>query len=110
VTIPNGTAESEAVLTQGRALVGVIMPSAWTAANLGIKAGLAPGTLQVAYDNGGGILQSVVVASVFVAVPTDSVVYAPYVSVTSVNTDKGGAAVAQGAARVIVLLFRRYLS
>jgi hypothetical protein len=110
VTIGNGVNESEAVLTQGRALVGVILPAAWTAANLGLKAGFSAGTLQAAYDNGGNLLQSVVAASTFVALPTDSVVYAPWISVTSINTDRTGSAVNQGAARTIVLLFRRYLS
>ncbi|MBZ5621452.1 MAG: hypothetical protein LAQ69_22410 [Acidobacteriia bacterium] len=110
VTIGSGTAESGAVFTQGMVLVGVIMPAVWTAANLGIKAGLAAGSLQAAYDNAGGLLQAVVAASAFVALPSDSTVFAPWISVTSINTDKSGSAVNQGAARSITLLFRRYLS
>ena len=110
VTIGSGAAESGAVFTQGMVLVGVIMPAVWTAANLGIKAGLAAGSLQAAYDNAGGLLQAVVNAGTFVAIPNDSAVFAPWISVTSINTNRSGSAVNQAVAANLTLLFRRYLS
>lgn len=106
VTIAAGASESEAVPTQGHALVAVVMPAVWTAANIAPKAGVSPTALQFV---GGDTVQQVAkaLAARIVPFPTDAV-FGPFLSIASV--DDTGAAVNQVADRVLILLFRRYLS
>jgi hypothetical protein len=107
VTIAAGASESEAIPTGGRALVAIVMPGAWTAALIGIKAGLTPAALGVVYDNADNLALVKTAASRFLSVPLDNAVFAPYISVVSVAAN--GSATNQEAARTLILLFRRYL-
>lgn len=104
VTIPSA-GSSVTLATEGYALVGVQMPTAWTAANLGFEISLNATLFQTAYDNSGALLQSVVAASKYVAFPSDQSLFGPYLKVKSV--DASNVAVVQAADRVLTLVFRR---
>lgn len=105
VTIKSGASESEIIATQGRALVLAILPLAWTAANIAVKAGIVKDTV---FPGTGNLRVSNAVAGQYTAFPTSDAVFAPYISVQSV--DDTGAAVAQAADRVLILIFRRFVS
>ena len=105
VTIPSGASESEIVVTQGRALVNVIVSPGWDAANIAVKAGIVKGTV---YPGTGNLRISNASAGQYTAFPTSDAVFAPYISVQSV--DNSGVAVNQTAARVLTLIFRRFVS
>lgn len=105
VTIKSGASESEPVCTQGRALSTVFMSAAWTAADIVVKAGLTIDNLvsgQANQKTGNAA------ANVYTAFPTGDAVFAPYISIQSV--DNTGAAVPQAADRVLTLIFRRFVS
>lgn len=105
VTIATGT-NAASLPTEGRALVGVQMPSAWTAANLGFEVSFDGGATWVtAYDNTGNLLQAVVSTSRYVAFPVDSAIFAPLLKVKSVTA--ANVATNQGGARTLTLVFRR---
>jgi hypothetical protein len=105
VTIKKGASESEAIATQGRTLCTVFMPDAWTTANIAVKAGLTINTLIAANAN---LKSSNAVVSTYAVFPTLDSVFAPYISIQSV--DGVGAVVNQEADRVLTLLFRRFVS
>lgn len=107
VTVTAATGLAEAVNTQGQALVGILMPAAWTAAKMGYDVSLDGVTFRTAYDNGGNFEQSTVQASAFISIPQSDTVFAPYIRCKSV--DATNVAVAQGADRALTLVFRRYL-
>ena len=104
VTIPNGAALSEEVSLAGRALVGIVMPSAWTAASITFQGGVVLGTLGNVKDKAGTEYTLTVAADDFVAFPGLDLV-----SVRNLKVRSGTAAVPvnQGAARVIQLVCRR---
>ena len=108
VTIASGASTSEWIAPQGKALIGIQMPAAWTAAKIAINAGVSPNSLGQVYDNAGNRAAVTVAASEFIAIPLDSAVFAPYLSLSSV--DGSGNPVNQGQDAVIILLLRRYLS
>ena len=107
VTIAAATGLAEAVNTQGHALVGILMPAAWTAAKLGYDVSLDGVTYRTAYDNGGNLEQTTVELSAYIAIPQSDTVFAPMIRVKSV--DASNVAVAQSADRALTLVFRRYL-
>lgn len=112
VTIASGASASEMIPTQGMALIGVLMPSAWTAANIGYKACLSgrPNDLVTAYDGGGIVLQTPAAASRFLAFPLTDAIFAPFLQIVSVDPADGTTPVNQGAERSVVLLFRRFMN
>lgn len=110
VTIPSGAAESEPVATQGKALVAVLTPAGWDAANIGVKSGTRPNEMKTAYDNAGVVVQTKADVDRYIAFPLDSAVYGPFVSVTSIAAAGTGVPENQTADRSLILLFRRYLS
>ena len=110
-TIANGASIADAIWTQGRALVGIQMPAAWTAANLGYEVSVDNSTWQTAYDAAGNFEQTIVNAAAYICIPLSDSIFGPYLRVKSVvtasptvNTPQN-----QGAARTLILLFRRYL-
>lgn len=114
--IASGAAVSQKIATQGRALVGIFTPSAWTAAAIGYKVGWSGNDAEMyaAYDASGNLEQTLVstdaaAASVFIAIPTSDAIFAPYIKLTSV-TAGSTTGVNQGAARTLVLVFRTFLS
>jgi len=115
-TIASGAAISEMIPTQGRALVGIFTPAAWTAAAIGYKVGWSGNDAEMynAYDSSGNLEQTKVstdaaAASVFIAIPTSDAIFAPYIKLTSV-TAASTTGVNQDAARTLVLVFRTFLS
>lgn len=111
VTIPNGASVSEMIATQGRALVGIVMPAAWTAAAIGYKvclSGNAADLLPV-YDSGGNAMTTSAAASTHIAFPTSDAIFAPFLQIASV-TAATATGVNQGADRTLLLLFRSFLS
>lgn len=111
VTIPNGAAVSEMISTQGMALVGIIMPGAWTAAALGYQTCISgnKADLLSVYDAGGNAATTLAAASTHIAFPTSDAIFTAYLAITSV-TAATTTGVNQGAARDIILLFRNFLS
>ncbi len=107
ITINAATGLSEKITTQGQALVGILMPAAWTAANIGFNVSVDNVTYRTAYDNTGNLEQSVGTADAFICIPQGDTVFAPFMQLKSV--DNANVAVAQGANRALTLVFRRYL-
>lgn len=107
VTIPANGNLAEVVNTQGQALVGILMPAAWTAAKIGYDVSIDGVTFRTAYDNGGNYEQSTAEASAFICIPQSDTIFAPYIRIKSV--DATNVAVNQVAAAAITLVFRRYL-
>ena len=115
-TIASGAAISDKISTQGRALVGIFTPAAWTAAAIGYKVGWSGNDTEMyaAYDSSGNLEQTAVStdaasATVFIAIPTSDAIFAPYIKLTSV-TAASTTGVNQGAARQLILVFRTFLS
>ncbi len=111
VTIPAGAAVSERISTQGRALVGIIMPGTWTAADIGYQACLSgnDGDMRNIYDSGGAAMTTPVGVNRHVAFPTPDAIFVPYLRLTSVITVTV-TPVNQVAAATIILLFRSFLN
>ena len=111
VTIPASASKSELLNTQGRALVGIFMPSAWTAADIGFEANWDsnPNDMFVVYAAGGTIQTVTVDANQYIAFPMTSVSFVPYMKITSVASGSATPTV-QAAAREIILVFRNFLS
>jgi hypothetical protein len=107
VVIASGGSVASGLDTSGRAIVGIQMPSGWTAAKLGFEVSLDGVTWQTAYDNGGNLEQATVDASRFICIPLTDAIFAPFVRLKSV--DASNVAVVQSAARTLTLILRRYL-
>lgn len=110
VTIAAGASASEMIVTQGRALVAIQMPAAWTAASLGFKVCLTgnPADLLPVYNNGGTVVTTPAAANTYIAFPLPDAVFGPYLQITSVTagTTTG---VNQVAAATLILLFKNFL-
>ncbi len=112
VTIAAGASASEIFATQGWAIVGIEMPAAWTAANIGYKSCMSGNVdkLKQVYDNGSNPEVTQVAASHNIAIPQSDTVFAPFMQLISVSTSDGTTPVVQVAAASITLLLRKYLS
>ncbi len=111
VTIPASGSASELIPMQGKALVGLVMPAAWTAAAIQYYASLTPalGDLKVVKDTStGNLMQTLVAADDWIVFPLSDAVFTPYLQLVSV-TATTVTPVAQGAARDIILLLRNFL-
>lgn len=100
-TIANGGSLSGAVDLAGKTLLGIVMPAAWTAANLTFQVSSDGVTYNDLYDNVGAEKTVIAAASRFIiAIPAD------WVGVRYVKVRSGTAAatVAQGAQRDIKLI------
>lgn len=109
VTIASGASASERIGTYGKALVGILMPAAWTAADIGYKTCLTgnDADLVTVYDAGGNASTTVVAASTHIAFPTSDAIFVPFLQIQSVAAGGGSTTpVPQGAARSLILLFR----
>jgi hypothetical protein len=105
--IKSGANVADAITTQGHAVVGIMMPAAWTAANLGYEVSLDNVTYYTCYDAGGNFQKTVVEASAFIAIPLSQSIFSPYLRIKSV--DDSNVAVTQGADRTVLLVLRRFL-
>lgn len=110
-TIANGASKSEYIATQGMALVGIMMPAAWTAADIGYEASWDKDKFNPVYGNGGIASTTVATASTYIAFPQSDAAFIPYLKLTSVAAGGGSVTPAnQGAERTIYLLFRKLFS
>jgi hypothetical protein len=112
VTIPAGASlATEMIATQGMAIVGIIMPAAWTTADIGYNACASgnAGELQPVTDAGGNYITTAVSASKSVAFPQTDAIFWPFIQISSVQT-KSATAVTQSAAAVVQLLLRKFLN
>lgn len=107
VTIAASGGVGTAFFTQGAAIVGILMPSAWTAAKIGYDVSVDGINWVTAYDGGGGYEQTTAEASAFICIPLSDAIFAPFIRLKSV--DASNVAVNQGAARTLTLVTKRYL-
>lgn len=112
LTIASGASASEMFATQGDAIVGLIMPAAWTAADIAYKDCVTgnPADLHQVTDSGGTPEKCVVAASTNVAFPQGDAIFAPFLQLISVATTDDTTPVAQGGARALVVLLRHFMS
>ena len=108
VKIKSGANVSEAFDTQGLAVLGIMMPAAWDAANLGYDVSLDNVTWVSAYDPAGGLEQTVVQASAFVCIPIQDAIFAPFIRAKSVVAGTN-TATNQTADRTLKFILRRFL-
>ena len=104
VTIAASASASEIIATQGRLLVGIFMPAAWTAADIAFKVGVnqREGDMK---NIGASAITTPAIAAVFIAFPSPETLLVPFIQLVSVTagTTTG---VPQAAERKFVLLFR----
>lgn len=113
VTIASGASKTEMIATQGYALVGIMMPATWTAADIGYEANWEgnPNSFVPVYTGSGAASTTTATASKWIAFPTVDAIYANYIKLTSVTAGGGSVTpVNQGAARELVLVFRKLFS
>jgi hypothetical protein len=105
VTITNGTSLSAEVDLEGMRLVAILMPAAWTAANLTFQgADVTGGAYADAYDDAGAEVSVTAAASRFISLDTRAVKIAGrFIKVRSGTT---GVPVNQAADRTLVLILR----
>lgn len=109
LTIANGAAVSNGAALRDLLVCGIIMPSAWTAANLtfkgaaGTQDGVTAGTYQDVYDADGTELNVTAAASRHIVVSPSAFAGIQYLQVRSGTT---GTPVNQGAARTLYLVCR----
>ncbi len=110
-TIANAASLSDAIdlsgasfgLREACALVGIIMPATWTAASMTFSASDDNTTFRDLYDSAGTEITYTVAASHHIRVTPSDWAGMQYLKVRS---GTAGAAVAQGGARLIKLVFR----
>lgn len=103
-TIASGASLSDALEIDGSAVVGIVMPAAWTAANLTLQASADDTTYNNVYDELG--TEKTIVASTSRYIPLNP---ADFLGMNSIKVRSGtaGTAVNQAAARsVVVVLYR----
>jgi len=104
VTIANGESLSAAANLDRLALVGIVMPSGWTAADLTFQAcETYDGTYVDIYDTGGNEVTVTTAASRWIAIAPQDFLSARFLKVRSGGA---GAAVNQAADRTITLILR----
>lgn len=102
---------SEVIPVQGKALVGLIMPSAWNAASIQYYGSLNgnPRELKVLKDTDTSVLlQTVVAANDWIVFPLSDAFFGSYVQLRSV-TAATVTPVVQDAAREIILILRNLI-
>lgn len=106
VTIANGASLSGEVDLEGFALVGIIMPAAWTAAVLTFAAASGSGgTFNPVYDDAGVEVSAQAAAARSIGVDSAAVALASF-RFLKVRSGTSGAAVNQDADRTITLVLK----
>lgn len=103
VTIANGASLSGAVDLGSTRLIGIVMPAAWTAANLTFQAAVDGVTYSNLYDDLGNEYTVTASTSRHILIAPDDYIGIQFLKVRSGTS---GAAVVQAAARVITLVVR----
>lgn len=107
VTIANGTSLSNAQRFDGTTLVGIVMPSSWTAANLTFQVSHDSGTTwNNLYDQSGNEVTVTAAVSRFITLDPASFGGLSYIKVRS---GPAATAVNQAADRTVVLVSRAIL-
>ncbi len=107
VTIAANASNASVFFSAGNAIVGILMPSAWTAAKIGYEVSLDGINWSTAYDGGGNFEQTTAQASSYLCIPLADAIFGPFVRLKSV--DASNVAVVQAAARTLTLVSKRYL-
>jgi len=108
VTIGAGASNSEGCPTQGRALVGITIPGAWSPAVIGYKGSFDGITFyDLITDATGALIQTAADAGCDVAFPQSDALFRPFIKLFS--SDAAGVPVVQAAATDIILTFRRFV-
>lgn len=100
-TIANGASLSDAVQVDGSTVVGIVMPAAWTTANLTMQASADDSTYNNVYDELGTEKTIVATAARYIALnPAD------FLGSNSIKVRSGtsASAVAQGAERLVTVI------
>lgn len=103
VTIANAASLSGAADLGGTTLVGYIMPSSWTAADITFQGSVDGTNFFNLYDQFGNEVRHVVSSSRFVALNPADLASIRYLKIRSGTS---GSAVSQGADRVVTLVTR----
>ncbi len=109
-TILSGQSLSDAVVVNGLAITGIIMPAAWDAAVLSIQASLDGTTFRDAYDNIGTEIQLGAAAGRQLVIPLMPAIGSPLLAgfqYLKLRSGTAAAPVVQSATRTINLLLRR---
>ncbi len=113
VTILAGTSKSEMIAIQGQAMVGIVVPAAWTTALIGYEAGWDgnQNDTYIVYDGGGNPQTTVVEAvSSFIAFPSVNAIFLPFMKITSVAVADGVTPELQSETRELIVVFRKLFS
>lgn len=103
VTIANGASQSEIIDLKTSSIVGIIMPSAWTAANLTVLVANDPAdTFVPLYDDMGSEVVITAAASRAIAINSNALNLAPW-SYIILHSGTAATPVNQGAARTVIL-------
>lgn len=102
-TIANGQSLSDAIDLGGLRLVSIVMPSAWTAANLTFQVSHDGTTYNNLYDAGGSEVTTTAAASRYIYLDP---AFWSGIRFLKVRSGTSGAAVAQGAERLVTLVCR----
>ncbi len=106
VTIANGQSLSGQIDLEGYALVGIYMPSAWTAADLTFQAtDVSGGSFQNVYDDQGNEVRVTVSASCCIGIDAVAGALAPF-RFMKIRSGTSAVPVAQGADRTIKLVLK----
>ncbi len=111
VTIPINGSASEIIPTYGRALVGLIMPAAWTAAAIqyyGTISGNARELKVLKDGTTANYLQTLVAADDWIVFPLPDAFFGTFLQLVSVIA-ASVTPVTQNAERKIILLFKNFL-
>jgi hypothetical protein len=107
LTIANGASLSDEADLEGRSLVGIYMPSAWTAANLTFQvAHTSGGTFQDAYDDAGSEVTVTAAASRYIGLTSADALCLSAARFLKVRSGTTGTPVNQAAERSIVLVLK----
>lgn len=112
VTFAAGASVTEIFPTQGYAIIGLEIPSTWTAAAIGYKSCISgnPSKLMQVDDNGANPEKTKVTAGHNTAIPQSDTIFAPFMQLVSVDPTDGTTPVNQVSAVTVTMLLRRYLS
>lgn len=101
VVIAGGASLSAAVDIDGSSLVGIVMPAAWTAANLTFQGSSDDSVFNNLYDDAGTEVTVTAAAARYIAVqPSEFVGF----DTLKIRSGTSGTAVTQAAARTITLI------
>lgn len=102
-TIANAASLSGAVNLKGRVIVGIMMPAAWTTADLTFQASIDGTTYANIFDDEGDEVEVVAAAAIYI--PINPSLWAG-VRFVKVRSGTSGTPAAQGAEREITLALR----